>query len=237
MIKNLRKKFTIVAMCSMFLVLATIMTGLNIANYMGISNDADHLLDMIAGNDGTFPQPPSESEPKETKTSENTEKKEIPVKPEETDTETPPPKPEDNRKNPMDAPNGDGQKELQKNNTPPDGITAESPYNTRFFTVWLDEKGNVLKTHLDNIAAITETQAKNYAKTIYQSGKTKGFQDIYRYRKSFTDTGYMIIFLDRQSELNTFKNNLLTSVTASAAGLFAVFILVMFFSKMVNIIY
>lgn len=58
MIKNLRKKFTVVAMCSMFLVLATIMVIFNLLNYIRFVDDADYTLRMIAENDGRFPEPP-----------------------------------------------------------------------------------------------------------------------------------------------------------------------------------
>lgn len=217
MIKNLRKKFTIIAMCSMFLVLATIMTGLNIANFMGITHDADHLITMIAENDGTFPQPPSGKEQ---------EKNDIP--PNEKDhSASGTSKANDNMKPPA-------RPELPENNDmPPEGITAESPYNTRFFTVWLDADGKVTSTHLDNIAAISESEAKDYAQNIFHTKNKKGFYHSYRYQNIATDSGHMIIFLDRQNELSTFNNNIITSISASAAGLIAVFILVMIFSKIV----
>ncbi|MBR1743651.1 MAG: GHKL domain-containing protein [Lachnospiraceae bacterium] len=220
MIKNLQIKFTIIAMCSMFLVLATIMTGLNIANYAGITKDANRLLNMIASNDGTFPEPPKDHEHKEDKTP--------PAKPEEKDsTKT------ENKPDPTDAPHEPKQDIPPHESEELKGITEEAPYSTRFFTVWLDEKGEVTSTHLDKIAAITETDAKTYAKEIYSSKRETGLKDSYRYKRVATDTGCMIIFLDRRSELNTFKNNLLTSITASLAGLLAVFILVTIFSRIV----
>lgn len=57
MIKNLRKKFTLVAMGSMFLVLATIMVIFNLLNYIRFVREADRTLHMIAENDGRFPMP------------------------------------------------------------------------------------------------------------------------------------------------------------------------------------
>lgn len=58
MIKSLRKKFTVVAMCSMFLVLAAIMVIFNLLNYFRFVDDADRTIHMIAENDGRFPAPP-----------------------------------------------------------------------------------------------------------------------------------------------------------------------------------
>lgn len=60
MIKCLRKKFTVVAMCSMFFVLATVMVIFNLLNYIRFAGNADRTLHMIAENDGKFPSPPSQ---------------------------------------------------------------------------------------------------------------------------------------------------------------------------------
>ena len=209
MIKSLRTKFTIIAMCSMFLVLATIMAGLNILNYMNMCSDGDHLLTMIATNNGTFPQPPSDNN--------------APLKP-----ENDPAKQNNTPPDPANMP------EKPEDNLRPEGISQESPYDTRFFTIWLDKKGKITSTHLDNIASVTENEAKEYAKKIYRQKKKEGFLENYQYKKETIDTGgTMIIFLDRQSEISSFKNTLLTSLLASFVGLFAVFILVVIFSKIV----
>lgn len=58
MIKSLRKKFIIVAMCSTFAVLAAIMGVVNISNYCKIINRADQMTLLLAGNNGRFDMPP-----------------------------------------------------------------------------------------------------------------------------------------------------------------------------------
>lgn len=52
MIKSLRKRFIIVAMCSTFLVLAVIMGTVNIANYCRMLNRADDMTAILAEDDG-----------------------------------------------------------------------------------------------------------------------------------------------------------------------------------------
>lgn len=54
MIKSLRKRFIMVAMCSIFLVLAVIMGIVNIVNYYRMINRADNMTEMLAENDGRF---------------------------------------------------------------------------------------------------------------------------------------------------------------------------------------
>ncbi len=62
MIKNLRKKFTVIAMGSMFVVLAAIMVVFNLLNYVHFVDDADHTIQMIVENNGKFPSPPHKKE-------------------------------------------------------------------------------------------------------------------------------------------------------------------------------
>ena len=228
MIKNLRKKFTIVAMCSMFAVLATIMGVFNIVNYMSIVDRADQLLTMIADNDGTFPSPPSAKEPEEKKETEMSkepskeseltlsveEKKKV-----ESEGEKVPPK----RKQP---------EEKKKKQSSPD-LSPESAYDTRFFTVRADEEGKITAYDMGNIAAVGQFEAKAYAEEILGRQSLRGFKGIYRYRKVENEDGSMVIFLDRRRELASFKNNLFISLSVSGAGIFAVFLLVVIFSKIV----
>lgn len=61
MIKSLRKKFIIVAMCSTFLVLAVVMGAINIANYREVIGRADDMTELLAKNNGGFEEPPENS--------------------------------------------------------------------------------------------------------------------------------------------------------------------------------
>ncbi len=56
MIRKLRIKFTMMAMASLFLVLAVIVAGINALNYRGIIREADGILSILLENDGTFPR-------------------------------------------------------------------------------------------------------------------------------------------------------------------------------------
>ncbi len=200
MIKNLRKKFTLVAMGSMFLVLATIMVIFNLLNYIRFVREADRTLHMIAENDGRFPMPAfQENEPGS--------------------------KPAD----------GHGlqreKRDLPKDER--DRMSPEAPYRTRYFSAEMDETGSVLFLDLQHIAAVSEEEAKQYAREIFRDRDTAGFLDHYRYMTKQEDNRRIVIFLDRSEEIKEFRTNLLTSLLVSGGGLLAVFVLVLVFSGIV----
>lgn len=62
MIKRIRKRFIIVAMLAVFLVLGSIVTAINCINYSNINQSADYILKMLVENGGEFgfniPKPP-----------------------------------------------------------------------------------------------------------------------------------------------------------------------------------
>ena len=55
MIKKLRVKFIVLTMCSLTLVLAVIIGGVNYVNYRNVVNNADTILEILEKNSGRFP--------------------------------------------------------------------------------------------------------------------------------------------------------------------------------------
>jgi len=55
-LKKLRKKFILVAMASMFVVLLLMIGGLNVLNYHNLIENGDRLTKMISDNGGSFPR-------------------------------------------------------------------------------------------------------------------------------------------------------------------------------------
>ncbi|WP_455190480.1 sensor histidine kinase [Eubacterium ramulus] len=97
----------------------------------------------------------------------------------------------------------------------------------------LDADGTVKACDTGKIVSIDEDAAEEYATEVYGSGKTKGFSGIYRYLVTDTEDGTMIIFVDCRQEISTVKNFAKNSFGISTIGLAAVFVLVVFFSKLV----
>ncbi len=56
MIRKLKLKFIALAMAALFVLLAVIVTGMNVVNYKGVVAEADELLSYLSQNKGSFPE-------------------------------------------------------------------------------------------------------------------------------------------------------------------------------------
>ena len=61
------------------------------------------------------------------------------------------------------------------------GISPETPFESRFFSVLLNEKGQVLQSDTGQIAAVDDQSAGEMAQAVWSSGSASGFQGDYRY--------------------------------------------------------
>lgn len=109
-------------------------------------------------------------------------------------------------------------------------LSPELPYESRYFSVMLTGSGSILTTDTGMIAAIDTATAVEYARTIFEQKKTRGFVGNYRYIQAGSDQGTLIIFLDCGRNLSTFRTFLLTSCAISLLGLLAVFALIILLS-------
>lgn len=110
-------------------------------------------------------------------------------------------------------------------------ITKETPFETRYFTVILNEKEEVIFTNTSKIASINEKQAINYTLKLVNKNKTSGYYHKFKYTTLEYEAGTMYIFLDCSQSINTFYNILIYSLIISLLGLILVFILVLILSK------
>ena len=195
MIASLRKRFIIIAMCSVLAVLAVIIGAINIGGYTKTAAKADEMLTYLSANGGAFP-----SQGRDEKGSNLSQT--MPIPPDRTHKIT-------------------------------GGISAEAPFDTRFFSVLINARGEISSANLGNIAAVAKEQATEYAGEIYASGSQKGYVGDYRYLSRETENGTLIIFLDNSRELTACRSFLITSLLASLLGSMAFFVLVLLLSKRV----
>ena len=118
MIRKLRQRFILVAMLSVFVVLAVIMGSINILNYRKIVSDADHVTEILVENDGSFPRmepPEKQGIPKESSGSSSSDENQR-----ETDQ--------------LNEDQSNGTADSQLKEKPGDGqmFSAETPYETRY---------------------------------------------------------------------------------------------------------
>ena len=109
-------------------------------------------------------------------------------------------------------------------------LSPETPYESRFFSVILDESGQAVQTDTGQIAAVDETSAELYAQSAAESGHSAGFLDDYRYLVLAEEGNTRVIFLDCGRSLSSFRTTLLASVALSLLGLLAVLVLLLILS-------
>lgn len=115
-------------------------------------------------------------------------------------------------------------------------LSAEAPYDTRYFMVTIDKDGTVLSINTGKIAAISTSQASEYATFLWRKHRENGFIGDYRYQAIAASSGAgqpatTYVFLHAERELGTFRNFLRASIGISLLGLLLVFLLVVFLSK------
>ncbi|MBQ8575173.1 MAG: HAMP domain-containing histidine kinase [Clostridia bacterium] len=182
MIKQLRRRFIAIAMCSIVLVLGIIIGAVNFISFQNIKDSADVRLEIITENDGIFPM-------------------------------------------------FDDKKPLKHFNNK---MSPEAPFDTRYFTVTVRPDGTVIEVNTGKIAAVSSEIATQYAVELFQKNNTVGFVDTYRYKAVSVGKNTLYAFVDCERELSTFFTFLLTSLGISIVGIFAVFVLVFFLSKIVT---
>ena len=124
--------------------------------------------------------------------------------------------------------------DLKENDLKRHGISPESQFDTRYFTVTINSKGEVENIDTSKIASVSSENAAEYVKKLWKSGKKgdgkSGFADNCKYLTVDEDGSTMYIFLSCQRELSTIRAYILASVGISVFGLVVVFIMIYFFS-------
>ena len=118
MMGRLRRKFVLVAMISVTLVLAGMIAAINVANYGNVCSRAEERLELLVQGGGTFPQ--------------------------------------DERDGSAGTLQGDAYRPGAH------GVIShslEAPFETRYFTVVLDARGDAVSVNIERIAAVTEEDA------------------------------------------------------------------------------
>ena len=213
MIKKLRRSFIITAMISVTAVLAVIVAVMNITNYITSDSEADILLNLLADNGGSFGQ---QFRPQNNDVPGNGDQSEKP---------------------------GDDLPEMPPRNEPKmwfddqrrrDLITAETPYETRFFTVALSSDGSTERIDTGRIAAVSTDDALTMAKKVIASGSGSGYSGNFKYLVRKTDTGSLCIFIDRTRALRSVYDFMTISILVALGAAAAVFVLIVIFSGIIT---
>lgn len=110
-------------------------------------------------------------------------------------------------------------------------MSPELPYETRYFTVFLNNNGSVSMVNTGKIAAVDTQTAIEYAQIVVDKGKTKGFINDYRYIVYNVNAETHIIFLDCGRSLDNFRSYVFIGIAVSFVGLLSVTLLMIFLSS------
>ena len=111
-------------------------------------------------------------------------------------------------------------------------ISAETPFETRFFVVWADSSNEISSIDTGHIAAVTSDAAEGYAQDVLAGTADRGYKDNYRFRiVSQADGTSLIIFVDARNTLSTAESFLINSVLVAAVSLVVLLIIVSLLSS------
>ena len=111
------------------------------------------------------------------------------------------------------------------------GDSPEFRYQTRYFSVVLDDEGNEVSANTKNIAAVDEDTAVSYAQLVYRRFFKFGSYKDYYYETSSTSEGTLVVFLDCQIRINSYYRLFYGSLFICFGGLIIVFLIIYFLSN------
>jgi two-component system sensor histidine kinase CiaH len=232
MFQKLRLRLITASMISVAAVLILLIGAINGLNYRNIVRDADRLLTMIADNNGQFPEiTPEGGSEKGSETSlddENTKSNgaasdEEGTKSDESASGDKSEKPEDAATSKNTMPDAPGSRGLFGD---AGKMTADTPFESRYFTVVFNSDGDVDSVNVSRIAAVDEDEAQELAKTVLDAGRTNGFSGYYRFRLTENGDQTLVSFLDCNRSLSNFRSFLLSSLLVAVIGFAAILALV-----------
>ncbi len=174
MIRKLRIRFIAVATLAAAIVIIAVSCGILLTNRRQTLQNIDGMLTLLAQNEGRFPNAPDTPDASDASDGSTPNKK--PTRP------SPP------------TPRGDASPIR----------SPETPFRTRFFIAVADADGEILRMNTDNLASLSEAEARDYVAAALAGGKTDGRSDVYYYRIApDTEDGMcrVVVFLNCEVEL------------------------------------
>lgn len=111
-------------------------------------------------------------------------------------------------------------------------ISIETPFQTRYFVVMLDEYGNIIETMTSNIAAVGKGDIERLCNILKNKpDDSRGNIGSYRYLVTRTPAGRMLSFLDCSQDRETAGQLALVSVVIAIISLGCIFLILIVISK------
>ncbi len=180
MIRRLKIKYIVLALSSLFVLLALIIAGMNLLNYNEIVKEADATLSVLPQSRGGDLPPEAE--------------------------------------------------DMGADKPLPPGMSPEIPFESRFFSVFVNGEGEITSAETSRIYAVNNEAAVQYAKKVLQKNSERGFIGDFRYICTNEADGVRITFLDCGRKLSLFRNFAAFSIGISLLGYAITAVLICFFA-------
>ncbi len=181
MIYRLRKKFIKICMLSFAITFLALFSIIYLTMHIQTNASLDTLADLVAKNDGKFP-------------------------------------------------NVDDLAEMANPMSLPQDIDRESPFTTRYFSVYFDENDAVVSVDTRSIASVAREEAIVYAATALESGYSRGWVGDFRYKVFDSANGTAAVFINGAAMQDMNRRFLLSASSVFIGGGLVVLCLVVLFS-------
>ena len=229
MIKRLKRKYILIVMIAVTLVLGIIITAINITSYSSLNSQLYDKLTLIVENEGKMPDFPLPETPEDDPENSGSDTEADTDGDTETDGEHT--EDADDDSDGKDKEDKNEEKEEEDKEDVRDSMSPETPFETRYFTVKFDTGGTVLAVDTTKIAAVDTERAEEYARRMYSEDSDGGYLESYKYLRGVTEDGSIIyVFLDATRELKSVRSFLVSSLVISGLGIVLIFILVLLLS-------
>ena len=212
MISKLKRRFIILAMAALAILLAVIVAGMNIINYEKVVSDADERIEVIEENYDRFLNVPGGSFMPQGDVIEQDDMD------------------DDEDFDPDDMFDREDEPFFGRGGEKGPFMTRDEAEESRFFIATAGQDGEIQQVNVDRISSVDEGEARSYAKEALSSGKDEGFVGEFRYSVENDGPGMRITFLDCGRVLESFRDFLRYSILMSLAGLAFMFGVITFFA-------
>lgn len=112
-----------------------------------------------------------------------------------------------------------------------DIFTSETRFSTRFFTVWVDSNGQIIRQNIESVSSVTKEEVEQYIKESLRRKSERGWTGDYRYKIFETKSGLAIVFVNGSMNQAMTRNLLFTALTVLVASGSIVLLMIILFSK------
>ena len=110
-------------------------------------------------------------------------------------------------------------------------ITPETRFSTRFFSIWTDGDGNIIREDVRWISSITSEQAGEYAQEAMERGNERGWVSDYRYKTVSIEHGNLIVFVNGSMNREVMRQFLMIALPVLVGSGIVILLLIIFLSK------